>query len=107
MPWRSSRHRRQRRAAKELLLTGAVVLVFGSVGIWFVMKTGYTGSSRGTGGVASLAPVVVLTAPSATTALSPRPAASAEPSAATSPRASSTSSADAAPATPIEAPERN
>ena len=99
MPWRRSRHRRQHRAAIELLLTVAVVLVFGSVEIWFVMLMGYTGS-RGTVDLSSVPPVV-LTKPSATTARSPPPAAPAEPSATTSPLGS----ADAAPATPIKAPE--
>src|SRR5882724_4116033 len=104
MPWRRSRQRRQHRAAIELLLTVAVVLVFGSVGIWFVMLTGHTGS-RGTVDLSSLPPVVVLTEPSATTARLPPPAAPAEPPATTSPLGASPSSADAAPATPIKAPE--
>jgi hypothetical protein len=102
MPWRRSRQRRYR-APIELLLTVAVVLVFGSAEILFVMLMGYAGSG-GTVDLSSVPPAV-LTKPSATTARSPPPPAPAESSATTSSRAASPNSADAAPATPIKAPE--
>ena len=101
MPWRSSRHKRQHKAAIELLLTAGVVLVVGSIAIWF-MSAGYT-ANRGTVYLPSL-PSVVLTEPSATTTLGPRPAAAAEPSVTTSSNAASLSPADATPVTPPDAP---